>query len=56
MAPTTYYLFPAFFGHTCNSVTRWVNYFKYMAIYTNENLPNSITFCQSKIDISQNTK
>ena len=26
------------------SATRWINYLKYLAIYNNENLPNSITF------------
>ena len=30
--------------------------FKYMAISINENLPNSKTFCQSKIKILPNTK
>ena len=38
------------------SVTRWLNCFKYLAIYNNENLLNSLTFfCQNRLKKLQNT-
>ena len=43
-------------GPTC-SVTRWLDFYQYLAIYNNENLPKAFKYCQSgRLKVLTNTR